>query len=289
VIYDTFLFFNELELLELRLHELAGVVDRFVLVETARTHSNRPKPLYFDEQRERFKEFQDKIIHVVVKDTPALENPSLMADFQRNAVGRGLAGCRPEDIIMLSDLDEIPSADKVRATAGKLVFDSRPAADLWHRLLKHPAVIWTFRNFFKKHHPFVWVFEHKYFMYFLNCVRVTTWAWPGTRMVHYRDFSSGYHLRRWRGHVVPDAGWHFSYMGGIDRIQTKLASYSHTERNTPEFNNRERIARAVAEGQNIIAPDVPLRFERIDDSYPAYLRANLSKFSPWIRPLEAGG
>ena len=54
MIYDTFMFFNELELLELRLNELNGVVDKFVLVEATRTFTNKPKPLYYAENKQRF-------------------------------------------------------------------------------------------------------------------------------------------------------------------------------------------------------------------------------------------
>ena len=67
MIYDTFLFFNEFDLLDIRLHELDAVADKFVLVEATRTHSDQPKPLYYAENRERYAAFHDKIIHVVVE------------------------------------------------------------------------------------------------------------------------------------------------------------------------------------------------------------------------------
>lgn len=75
MIYDCFTFFNELELLELRLHELADVVDKFVLVEATKTHSNKSKPLYYWENRSRFGEFHDKIIHIIVDDLPDAKDP----------------------------------------------------------------------------------------------------------------------------------------------------------------------------------------------------------------------
>lgn len=285
MIYDTFLFFNEMELLDLRLHELANVVDRFVVVEANRTFTGLSKPLHFAENRHLFREFDERILHVAVEDRPGDDDPCDFADRQRIAISRALVNCRPDDVVLLSDLDEIPRPDKVRETVRKLRFDSRPAAVLWHRLLKTRAVIWTFRDLFKKRHPFVWVFDHRFFMYFLNCPREEHRRWLGTRLVHYRDFSSGRDLRRWGGRMVADGGWHFSYIGGVERIQSKLASFSHTELNTPEFNNRERIAKALQAGENIITPRSRLRFERIDESYPAYLRANLERFAPWIRPV----
>src|SRR3989344_1716902 len=69
-IYDCFTFFNELDLLDLKLHELADHVDKFVIVESTVTFQGNPKPLYFQENKQRFAPFLDKIIHVVVSDTP---------------------------------------------------------------------------------------------------------------------------------------------------------------------------------------------------------------------------
>jgi len=66
MIYDCFSFFNELDLLEIRLHELDPVVDKFVLVEASKTFQGKDKPLFYDENKERYKEFSEKIIHVVV-------------------------------------------------------------------------------------------------------------------------------------------------------------------------------------------------------------------------------
>lgn len=106
MIYDCFTFFNELELLELRLNELAGIVDKFVLVEATQTHTNQLKPLYFQENRARFSAFRDKIIHVVVDDLPVSKDAWVPENFQRNAIARGLVNCQPDDFILVSDLDE---------------------------------------------------------------------------------------------------------------------------------------------------------------------------------------
>ena len=70
MVYDCFQFFNELDILKLRLHVLSDVVDRFVISESTVTFSGDPKPLFYEENKEQFQEFQDRIIHVVVDDTP---------------------------------------------------------------------------------------------------------------------------------------------------------------------------------------------------------------------------
>lgn len=72
MIFDAFSFYNELDLLEIRLHELSDVVDFFVLVEATRTHSGRFKPLYYKMNRHRFSHFNDKIIHIIVDDEVAV-------------------------------------------------------------------------------------------------------------------------------------------------------------------------------------------------------------------------
>ena len=146
MIYDCFPFYNELMLLEIRLNELAPVVDKFVLVEGMHTYSGKPKPLYYDEVKDNeiFGPFRDKIIHLVFKDKPISKSTladmkkaceaqqesaskhKLFADLiivpsvdevvirriyetrQKNTIGRGLMGVAPDDIIIVSDVDEIP-------------------------------------------------------------------------------------------------------------------------------------------------------------------------------------
>jgi hypothetical protein len=70
MIYDAFLFFNELDLLDIRLNLLNDVVDKFVVVESTVTFSGKTKKLFFDENKQMFEKFSDKIIHIVVSDTP---------------------------------------------------------------------------------------------------------------------------------------------------------------------------------------------------------------------------
>ncbi|HZX73462.1 MAG TPA: hypothetical protein VFE57_03515, partial [Cyclobacteriaceae bacterium] len=70
MVVDCFTFFNELDLLEIRLNILNETVDRFVLVEATRTFQNNPKPLYFNENKKRFEAFLPKITHIIVDDYP---------------------------------------------------------------------------------------------------------------------------------------------------------------------------------------------------------------------------
>jgi len=90
-IFDCFTFLNEFDLLEIRLHELAQVVDRFVIAESPVTFTGRPKPLHFLDNRARFAAFADKIIHIVVDDQPVTDSAWEREWHQRNALERGIA------------------------------------------------------------------------------------------------------------------------------------------------------------------------------------------------------
>ena len=104
----VFLFFNELDLLEIRLNVLNDVVDKFVLVESTQTFNAQPKPLYFEENKERFAKFSDKIIHIVCDEDFTNEpNPWVIEHKQRLHIARGWKDCQDDDVIMISDADEI--------------------------------------------------------------------------------------------------------------------------------------------------------------------------------------
>lgn len=120
-IFDCFPFFMELDLLELRLRHLSDLVHRFVLVESAFDFAGNPKKLHFELHKDRFAEFTDRIEHVIVKDTP----PNASARWaiqrhQRDQIRKGLGYAAPDDVIMISDVDEIPRLGAVEAMRNAL-------------------------------------------------------------------------------------------------------------------------------------------------------------------------
>jgi beta-1,4-mannosyl-glycoprotein beta-1,4-N-acetylglucosaminyltransferase len=291
MIYDCFTFFNELELLELRLHELAGVVDRFVLVEATQTYSNKPKPLYYQENRSRFDGFRDKIIHVVVDDLPVSTDPWVLENFQRNCIGRGLTGCRPEDFVLVSDLDEIPRASVVERMSREIpfhddVFSNALHAGLNSGLVKNVFHRKGFRRRLRRNHPFVWKFRQLLHPYYLNNRPVPPMYTHGTRMMRFRDFSCAEEMRHSGYKIIPDAGWHFTWMGGVERIQQKITAYSHQENNQPQFLDPQNIQRALNEGHSLFNDGHKMEFVPLDDSFPRYVIEHPEKFSHWIRPVE---
>jgi len=290
MIYDCFTFFNELELLELRLHELAGVVDKFVLVEATKTHTNKPKPLHYQENRSRFAEFHDKIIPVVADDLPEAKDPWVLENFQRNCIARGLAGCQPDDFVLVSDLDEIPRATVVEKMSRRIPSPDGFVSNAihaglnasWFKAVVHKRKL---RRLLRRNHPFIWKFRQTLYRHFMNCRSVDPAFSYGTRMLRFRDFSCAEEIRHSGYQVVENGGWEFSWMGGVQRIQEKLAAYAHQERNLPQIADPQHIGQALNEGRLFFDGGKRLEFTPLDNSFPRYLLEHPEKFSTWIKPV----
>jgi beta-1,4-mannosyl-glycoprotein beta-1,4-N-acetylglucosaminyltransferase len=290
MIYDCFTFFNELELLELRLHELSGVVDKFVLVEATQTHTNKLKPLHYQENRARFAEFHDKIIHITVDNLPVSKDAWIPENFQRNSISRGLTNCRPDDWVLISDVDEIPRATTLARVAGAEKFQTGFFPNGLHaafnsRLAQNVLRRKGFRHQLRRHHPFVLKFEQTLYRHFLNCILVKPRFWHGTRMLRFRDFSCAEELRHSGCKIVKNAGWHFAYMGGVERIRQKIAAYAHQEFNQPQFTDPKLVTERIHRGASLFGDDEQLEFVPLDETFPCFVREHPEKFSTWIKPL----
>lgn len=277
MIYDCFPFFNELELLELRLNELDKVVDKFVLVEATRTFQKESKPLYYAENKHLFDKFNDKIIHIVVDKFPGFFSKFRIPtawdydNYQKDQVVRALSGCNPDDVIIISDLDEIPRAEKIVEYAKK---------------------------------EGVKVFEQRYCNYFLNCIAVDApdashlvkrnkiVYWCGSVMVDYADFTSFKEVRKLRDKIqnntlrIQEGGWHFSFMGGAEKIRMKLDSWAHTREGkyNPEYlKDPNRLLEIMNSGDDLFGRQFRFEFFELDDSFPDYLISNYKKYIDFIK------
>ena len=267
MVYDCFQFFNELDILKIRLNVLSPVVDKFVISEATETFSGLKKPLYYEENKEMFAEFADKIIHVVVEDTP--EGDTHYRDtFQKNAVTRGLEGCTDDDIIIFSDLDEIPNPDKIREILKDFQEDKiyHFAQRLFYCYLNMEEVSGNLLSYAGE-------FEG-----------VTHKKWIGTKMLSYKLLREQKLLlgdlrfpeRKEIGIRVDDGGWHFGYMGGHGekdikkRVQEKVVSAAHQEYNSKHVLSQ--VTDQIKDGKDIFGRNA--RFVRceIDDSFPQYIR-----------------
>lgn len=267
MVYDCFQFFNELDILKIRLNVLAPIVDKFVISEATETFSGLKKPLYYEENKELFAEFQDKIIHVVVDDTPQGDT-HYRDTFQKNAVTRGLAGCKDEDIIIFSDLDEIPNPDKIREILRNFQEDKiyHFAQRLFYCYLNMEEVSGSLLSYAGEFEGV----EHK--------------KWIGTKMCSYKllreqNLKLGelrFPERKEIGIRVEDGGWHFGYMGGHGekdikkRVQEKVVSAAHQE-----YNSKHVLANVtdqIKDGKDIFGRNAQFVRCEIDDSFPQYIR-----------------
>jgi beta-1,4-mannosyl-glycoprotein beta-1,4-N-acetylglucosaminyltransferase len=280
-VFDSFIFFNELDLLDLRLNILNDVVDYFVLTESPFTVSGNEKPLFYQENKDRFGKFNDKIIHNITEEIPndfsqyLVKKPfhtdysttdesgtryiDLPIRFQRavynrecSAYGLVKAGATDDDIVMTSDADEI---------INPYVIDD---LDWFDPTCNYVALQRAF--YFKLN-----------YLYEEN--------WKGTRLSTFKHLKTTTvdRLRTdWRkAYLIENAGWHFSFLGDADNVRLKLASYEHTENNIS--SNVDNMEQRIEEGLDPIGRSNRLNAVPIDDSYPEYIINNQEKYAEYIK------
>ena len=262
MIIDCFTFFNELDLLDIRLHELDPWVDRFVLVECPQTYSGNEKPLYFEENKHLFEPFLPKITHLI--STP-VDNPEADWDgltAQRDYMLTALTDCAGDDLILNGDLDEIPRGRDFRS--------------IHERHAKRNKDWFT---------PFI---QRNYFFY-MNLYRPG--GWPGTVLISYDNimsipaFKKSLHtVRLHRRHGGPvRCGWHFSNMGGQEAVKLKLQSSGHYSTNLSQIlikdpdalHNRMEVDRAI-KGRKLVKEPIT------EKSHPKWFVENIEKFKHLI-------
>jgi beta-1,4-mannosyl-glycoprotein beta-1,4-N-acetylglucosaminyltransferase len=283
-IYDAFLFFNELELLEMRMNILNDVVDYFVVVESTITFSSKPKQLLFHENRHLFDKFNDKIIHVIIDDSPNsflkinyIDNPKTDSEilknkilkhvdespnwprhetqwgvetYQRESIIKGLVNCNDDDMVIISDIDEIPNPIEIQKI--KNVNDD------------------------------VFNFNQNMYYYYVNMLKEQNWSgpkactWGKLKTISLNSLRQNKHTTK----TISDGGWHFSFMGGEAKIIEKIEAYAHQEFNKPYYKDNVK--------NNIMSNNDPffrggLTHVKIDESYPKYLLENLEKYEHMVK------
>jgi beta-1,4-mannosyl-glycoprotein beta-1,4-N-acetylglucosaminyltransferase len=265
-IYDCFTFFNELDLLEFRLKLLNDHVDYFVIAESNLTHSGKPKSYHFEENKSRFAPWMEKIIYIPVAQsaeglvldnnvtTYTPENASWkLENEQRNALSQ-ITGLTDEDLVLVSDLDEIPDPTVFK----KLQVDKSPVS---LSMLFH--------------------------YYFFNCQNTgrDRW-WNGTIVANGKQFKAitpqGLRDKRNDYPLLKKGGWHFSYLGGLESIKYKIRSFAHTEYNKEEYLQDDFILNAIENGHDIFKrPDVTYSFVSVF-YYPANLRKIMMAYPSFL-------
>jgi beta-1,4-mannosyl-glycoprotein beta-1,4-N-acetylglucosaminyltransferase len=245
MIFDCFTFFNEIELLILRMTLLNDSVDKFVIAESNLTHSGLNKKFIIEENWEKLKKFHNKIIYIKVIDFPKYNNSWTYENFQRNQILLGLIDCSDEDIVMLSDIDEIPNPAKlVKSISGGVV------------ICYLQEMYFYYVNNYKSNH-IIWEGGTKAFSYgtirnnLLNerYVRYNNHSFP-------KDLNEGASLTKVRLYrnlkYINNGGWHLSYLGGAKAIKIKLMATSHQEINVPEINSDRHIEACLHSGIDLL-------------------------------------
>jgi beta-1,4-mannosyl-glycoprotein beta-1,4-N-acetylglucosaminyltransferase len=246
-IVDAFIFYNEIELLKARLYELHSVVDYFVIVEGVCTFTGIDKPLYYAENKELFAEYNDKIIHVIVDDFPKTGNPWDNEYHQRRCINQGLEkiGFENEDIIMITDVDEIPNYEFVaNLKNGKITIG--------------PTDIYSI--------------EMKLFYYSINWT--TERKWHYSKLVSYAKFKTmndPQKIRLAEFVILHDAGWHISYFGDSSFIINKLESFSEQQDNTAKNKNSSFLNDCIERGVLHFSGE-KLKINSAIDDVPKYFK-----------------
>ena len=293
-IYDCFMYFDEDLLLDLRLNSLDHFVKKFVITEATYTHNGTKKKLNFDINK--FKKFKDKIVYIVVenqpnnilqlsdKDTKDQRGEKLILNgmardyFQRENLSKGLKNLVGDDLILISDLDEIPNLNKV--------------------------------NFNKIKNNIV-IFEQKMFYYKLN-LYYEDYSWQGSKAVKQKNFISPQWLRNIKGKKYPkwridtffsrkkysnllfvnDGGWHFTCLRTPEQLEKKLLNFAHHYEYEESGLKLDDIKKLILEKRVMYDHTVDQKgykwsgksiLKKVDTkTLPEYISSNLDKYSDWL-------
>ena len=293
-IYDCFMYFDEDMLLDLRLNVLNDHVKKFIISEATYTHNGSPKKLNFDINK--FRKFKDKIEYIIVDKQPSsifqltenenaeergkklILNGMARDYFQRESLKRGLVETSDDDLILISDLDEIPNMDKIDIS---------------------------------KINNSIVIFEQKMFYYKLNLF-YEEYTWLGTKAVKKKKFISPQWLRNIKGKkypkwridtffskkkysnvkIIEDGGWHFSNIKTAKMLNHKFKSYlHHIEFDKAEIDEND-IQKLINDKQAVYNLAVDQRGNKVGNGtilenfdnkkLPLYIQKNLEKFKDWL-------
>tara|TARA_B100000287_G_C20630198_1_gene779500 strand:+ start:124 stop:936 length:813 start_codon:yes stop_codon:yes gene_type:complete len=268
MIYDCFSYLDEDLLLDLRLNILNDHIDYFVIIEGNKTWQNNHKTFKFDIKK--FKKFEDKIIYIKVEDLPDGKDPYLRENFQRNSINKGLLKAKDNDIIMISDLDEIPNPKVINLFKPKMKYAS---------------------------------FKQKHFYYKFNLQSTNHPYWLGTRICVKKYLKSPQWLRDlkfkkrpfWRidklnlNNIINNGGWHFCNLKNPDLLLYKYKNLCETndpvnfkEMIDEKYLNINEIKKRIENGKDIIGREDNFKKIELDKSFPDYLINNKAKYKDWI-------
>jgi hypothetical protein len=236
---DSFLFFNEFDLLEVRLNSLKPYIRKFVIVEATQTFSGKPKPLNFLKQKDRYKDFNIEYIIIPPSNLRGEE----FEDYSRKYLVDNLGDGDGEEIVLISDLDEIPDLETYKEQDG--------------------------------------IFRLPLYYYYFNCFTGlylnVVFAKKRKNLCKY-EYETKWRKMFKRRKPIVGTGWHFSTLGSKEDIEYKLSASSHTNLNTEEIRNRIEYSK-----QNLKDLYNGRQYIKQDPSGPKWLLDNRERYpNLWI-------
>jgi len=293
-IFDCFMYFDEEVVLDVRLNTLDQFVDYFVIVESKFTHRGDKRELKFN--HEKFKKFKDKIIYLTYEETSNkietvnyddgeainsskyILNAALRENGQRNFIQNGLIEADDNDIILISDVDEIPNLSKI-----------------------------NFNQFNQK----IILFKQDMFYYKFNLC-IPNLKWTGTKACKKKDLINPQWIRNIKDRkypffrldtyfsdtkyisikVIENGGWHFSNIKNAEQIKYKLKSYLHHREFDLKPLTTEEIEKIINDKKAIYDLKVDKRVNKIGDGsklekfelnkLPIHIQENYNTYKEWI-------
>lgn len=231
-IVDTFMFNEELDLLEFRLEYLYDYVDHFVLVESNVSHRGYPKPIYYALYNDRFEKYKDKIIHVLTTDVPKHINTSDMESLptcnedpfvfreqtQRLKTMEGLRELKLdfEDIVLVSNIDELPDRNKLT--------DLKNHLKLGPTIFKQKWLVWSYTMKRNKLHQGTCAYKY-------TDLLQDTHEINKTRLSDLIESPSEY--------MSVSSGWHLNWFGNKDNLTNKVFNTSKRDRDTGFYYHKK--------------------------------------------------
>ena len=293
-IYDCFMYFDEEEILDLRLNILKDKIDYFVIVESTYNHNGERRKLLFD--KSKFQKFNSKIIYLVFdkvpdeiqrvnkddsveeKDRKYIMNAVYRENSQRNYIYEGLKKSEKNDLILISDVDEIPKLNFL-----------------------------DFSNLNNK----IIIFKQDMFYYKFN-LAIPNFKWSGTKGVLKKNLVSPQWLRNVKDRkypfyrfdtyfsnkkytnikIIADGGWHFSNLKSPLKIEHKLRSYLHHREFDKVSLTVDEINTLIKNKKAIYDLNVDKKVNKVGNGVilenfnlqrlPSYIQKNLNKYKDWM-------
>lgn len=269
-IYDCTTFYNANFLFQTRFEILKNYVDYFVVCEANKDHTGKKKSFNFD--LDFLKKNHKKIIYIQVTDLPSIrlkgKKDYKLLKLQMENLFKGIENAKGDDLIILSDEDEIPNPLKIH-------------------------------NFNSNHFKFGFFMQNMYY-YKINllCLDGGKGDWPGSRICKKKNLKSFFKLRIlklknrkypfWRIdkeksiQTIENGGWHFSYLMTAEDIKKKIESMAHTEFNKDKYKNLKTIKKNIEDCIDPFQREIKFEKVKVDSTYPDYIKKNLNKFKDWI-------